>query len=155
MQINEFKARPNTHQLHFEQLVTQGPDGLAELNDKIEKFLATLEGQDVGLNTTTKIDGCLHPDTLIKTTEGDISIGTLINDRSGKIYTGFGLDNGVVKEVTLNAPRVNSGNKEWLTLEFENGSYITCTEDHMFKVKNGTFKHAFELNIGDEIEELN
>ena len=52
-----FKTRMNSHQTHMEDLVLLGKDGLEELNDKIEKFLTTLEGNDVGLNTTTKIDG--------------------------------------------------------------------------------------------------
>lgn len=34
-----------------------GPDGLAELNNKIESFEAQLYGEDRGLNNTTKIDG--------------------------------------------------------------------------------------------------
>lgn len=52
-----FVKRANTHQTHFEDLVLLGPDGIAEVKDKIEKFLATSAGQDVGMNTTTKIDG--------------------------------------------------------------------------------------------------
>lgn len=52
-----FVKRANTHQTHFEDLVLLGPDGIAEIKDKIEKFLATSAGQDVGMNTTTKIDG--------------------------------------------------------------------------------------------------
>jgi len=51
------EVRANTHQQHFEDLVLFGVEGLNELNDKIEKFAQTLEGQDVGLNTTVKIDG--------------------------------------------------------------------------------------------------
>lgn len=55
--IVEFVKRNNTHQTHFEDLVLLGKEGLDELNDKIDKFLQTRLGNDVGLNTTTKIDG--------------------------------------------------------------------------------------------------
>ncbi len=53
----EFVKRANVHQLHFCDLVLLGKGGLEELNDKIEKFLSTRSGKDVGLNTTCKIDG--------------------------------------------------------------------------------------------------
>lgn len=53
----EFVKRANVHQLHFCDLVLLGKGGLEELNDKIEKFLSTKSGKDVGLNTTCKIDG--------------------------------------------------------------------------------------------------
>ena len=53
----EFVKRANVHQTHFEDLILLGKSGLEELNDKIEKFLSTKSGKDVGLNTTCKIDG--------------------------------------------------------------------------------------------------
>ena len=53
----EFVKRANVHQLHFCDLVLLGKGGLEELNDKIEKFLSTRSGKDVGLNTAIKIDG--------------------------------------------------------------------------------------------------
>lgn len=51
------ETRMNNHLTHFESLVMLGPDGLAELNNKIESFEAQLYGEDRGLNNTTKIDG--------------------------------------------------------------------------------------------------
>jgi len=57
MKINEFKSRPNSHQTHWEDLVLLGADGLDELNDKIEKFIARLDNHATGINLTTKIDG--------------------------------------------------------------------------------------------------
>lgn len=53
----EFVKRANVHMAHFEDLILLGKDGLEELNDKIEKFLSTKSGKDVGLNTAIKIDG--------------------------------------------------------------------------------------------------
>lgn len=53
----DFVKRANTHQTHFEDLALLGPDGIAEIDDKIKRFLDTTKGEDVGLNTTTKIDG--------------------------------------------------------------------------------------------------
>lgn len=52
-----YNNRPNTHQLHFEDLVFQGKAGLEELNDKIEGFENQLLGNSKDINTSTKVDG--------------------------------------------------------------------------------------------------
>ena len=65
----EFIKRHNTHQTHIEDLVLLGPDGIDEIKDKVKRFFAKLNGEDLGLNTAVKVDGCLHPDTIIKTNE--------------------------------------------------------------------------------------
>ena len=52
-----FIKRKNTHQTHLEDLVLLGPDGLEELDDKIEGLLDTLSDNSDRLNITTKIDG--------------------------------------------------------------------------------------------------
>lgn len=52
-----FIKRLNKHQLHFEDLVLLGPEGLEELNDKIEGTIETLENNSERINLTTKIDG--------------------------------------------------------------------------------------------------
>ena len=57
MNIKEFKERKNTHQTHLEDLVLLGKDGIEELNDKIDKFIARIGGDKSGSNLTTKIDG--------------------------------------------------------------------------------------------------
>lgn len=149
--------RTNTHQTHFEDLIFMGRDAVDELNNKIEGMLSTLEGDNPGFNYTTKIDGCLAPQTIVKTTIGDIPISQIINDFPVKKYIVYGKTNdgdGNVKEVEAKFPRVNSGEKEWVTLEFENNSTVTCTYDHQFKLKNGGFIKACDLKESDDIEEL-
>jgi len=44
MELDEFKQRQNNHQQHMESLVTLGPEGLEEINDKIDKFLSGING---------------------------------------------------------------------------------------------------------------
>ena len=151
--LNE--TRMNVHQQHLEDLVLFGKEGLSELNDKIEKFLERFSSQEKKLNLTQKIDGCLAPETLIKTTEGDIPFSQLINEfnLSGKVYKGFGRDDktGKIKEVDLQLPRVINGNKEWCTIEFDNNSYVTCTVDHPFK-DGDTYTDAINLNSESKID---
>ena len=140
--------RKNVHQLHFEDLVLLGPDGLEELNDKIEGTIDTLENNSGRMNLTTKIDGCLAPETIVKTTEGDIPMYKLIQDYNifKKIYTGYGKDiKGNICEVELNFPRVANGDKEWCLITFENNSYVLATIDHQFKTDKG-WVDAINLN---------
>ena len=151
--LNE--TRMNVHQQHLEDLVLFGKEGLSELNDKIEKFLERFSSQEKKLKKKKKIDGCLAPETLIKTTEGDIPFSQLINEfnLSGKVYKGFGRDDktGKIKEVDLQLPRVINGNKEWCTIEFDNNSYVTCTVDHPFK-DGDTYTDAINLNSESKID---
>ena len=152
--LNE-ATRKNVHQTHLEDLVLLGKDGFNELNDKINKFIRRFSKEEKELNLTQKIDGCLSPETLIKTTEGDISFSKLISDYNtlGKIYKGYGKDDrtGEIKEVDLQLPRVINGDKEWCTIEFDNNSYITCTIDHPFKDGN-TYTNAINLNSESKID---
>ena len=47
----------NIHQRHYEDLVFLGQRGFDRLKSYLTQFKKTLEGEDVGLNTTVKIDG--------------------------------------------------------------------------------------------------
>ena len=53
--LNE--VRMNVHQVHLEDLVLFGKDGLSELNDKIDRFIRRFNSQNKELNLTQKIDG--------------------------------------------------------------------------------------------------
>lgn len=152
--LTEIVKRPNVHQTHFCDLVLLGTEGLEELNDKIDRFLQTKQNKDVGLNVSTKIDGCLHPDTIIKTTEGDKTFSEIILNRNHTYY-GYGKDSdGNIKEVELKFPRVSSNNnKDWYNFKFENGSNIICTQNHPFSV-NGTYIIAENLKCGDDVDTL-
>lgn len=57
MNIKEFKERKNVHQTHLEDLVLLGEDGINELNDKIDRFIARIGGDKSGSILTTKVDG--------------------------------------------------------------------------------------------------
>lgn len=156
MKINKLvEVRLNNHQQHFEDLILFGKEGIEELNDKVDKFIRRFDNSKKELNLTQKIDGCLAPETLIKTTEGDIPFSQLINEfnLSGKVYKGFGRDDkiGKIKEVDLQLPRVINGDKEWCTIEFDNNSYVTCTVDHPFK-DGDTYTNAINLNSESKID---
>ena len=150
-----FVKRANTHQLHWEDLVLLGPDGLDELDDKIEGTLEKLQDSNSDrMNITTKIDGCLAPETLIATTEGDIAFSKIISDyNKGKVYYGYGVNDltGEIIQVELKIPRVKNGGKDWCTIEFDNGGYLTATIDHPIKVDN-RYVEAGKLDMTTNIE---
>ena len=149
------ETRLNTHMYHMEDLVLLGKEGLDELNYKIDQFKKEIANTSDNLNITQKIDGCLAPETLVKTTEGDVAFSKLINDYNvlGKVYKGYGKDDktGEIKEVDLTLPRVINGNKEWCTIEFDNNSFITCTIDHPFK-DGDHYTEANKLSINSKID---
>ena len=140
---------------HMEDLVLLGKEGLDELNYKIDQFKKEISNEADNLNITQKIDGCLAPETLVKTTEGDVAFSKLINEYNvlGKVYKGYGKDDktGEIKEVDLTLPRVINGNKEWCTIEFDNNSFITCTIDHPFK-DDDHYTEANKLSINSKID---
>jgi hypothetical protein len=149
-----FIKRLNKHQLHFEDLVLLGPEGLEELNDKIEGTIETLENNSERINLTTKIDGCLAPETLVATTEGDTAFSKIISDyNKGKVYYGYGVNDstGEIIPVELKMPRVKNGNKNWCTIEFNNGGYLTATVDHPIKVDDD-YVEAGKLEVTTKIE---
>ena len=49
--------RMNTHQTHLESLVFTGPEGLNEIQDKVEKFINQFSNDQTDLTQTVKIDG--------------------------------------------------------------------------------------------------
>ena len=152
MNIKEFKERKNVHQLHFEDLVLLGEDGINELNDKIDRFIARIGGDKSGSNLTTKIDGCLAPDTIVATTEGDFPFSKIIKDYTeGKSYYGYGFNGNNVEIVKLELPRVVNGNKDWCSIEFDNGGYITATVDHPIWV-DGKYIEAGKLKVHTKID---
>ena len=55
--LKEYKTRFNQHTTHLEDLALLGEDGINELNDKIERFIARIGGDKSGSNLTTKVDG--------------------------------------------------------------------------------------------------
>ena len=143
--------RYNTHMSHLESLVTYGKEALNEIQYKLDNFL----NDDINVNL--KYDGCLAPETLVCTTEGNIPFSKIINDYLclNKIYTGYGIDDTTneIKQIKLDMPRQAIGLKDWVCVEFDNNDYIVATEDHPFRV-NGNYIAAKDL-ITEEIDGYN
>jgi ribonucleoside-diphosphate reductase alpha chain len=99
-----------------------------------------------GNNTSLYVNPCLHGDTLITTTDGNIPIRELV----GKTPTTYDNDGDEQKITKV----FSSGIKEVITLKMENGFSITCTPDHLFKTIENTWRKAENL-FGHTIKNIN
>lgn len=88
---------------------------------------------------------CLHGDTQIKTINGPVPIKDIsINDM---VYT---INNELTKVLaTYKRSKELCKDKEFMQLEFDDGSIVKCTHDHKFLTSDDIWKSANELDIGD------
>ena len=75
-------------------------------------------------------DHCLHPDTLVITSEGKQKIRDMVGTK-GKVLTIGG------KWTEYNNCRLTATDQETVTVIFEDGAKVTCTPDHLFLTADG------------------
>lgn len=144
------------HLQHLEDLV---------MSDK-EKFINTVKGimkiarqheSDGDTMVVEKVDGCLHPDTVIKTKDGDKTIYQIITEfRSGisnEVLT-YNEEEKINEYNLAQNPRINNKGKEWIQINLENGFFIRCTKDHKFYTKNRGWVEGYQLTSEDDILEM-
>lgn len=134
-----------------------GAEGLDLAVDTSEKMLNDLSKEgNVGdeIHKSSKIDGCIHPDTLIKTTDGYIKIKNLIG--SDITYTGFGYNEktGKIESTKLEHPRINNNDKCWVEVTFTNDKSLIVTMDHEFYTTNRGWVEAQNLTETDDVFEI-
>lgn len=97
---------------------------------------------------TVKSHGCFSHDTLITLADGNkIPISEITKDTS---ILSFDLDKNMYVVEKVNDVIVQELDKNWIKLEFDNGSIIECTEDHKFYTKNRGWVEAKNLIDTDE-----
>lgn len=95
---------------------------------------------------------CLDGDTIIKTTNGDEKLSSLV----GKDIQVKSIDNDgneVISEHCTVKPTLKT-NEEY-QIELEDGTIIKCTPTHRFMLKDGTYKEAQYLTEEDELFDEN
>lgn len=131
----------NKHSTHIEELIfTKGKqsidiivDGISEIVDKINDNSGPL---------STKIDGCVHKNTLVVTTKGPKKISELTNDDFVKTYD---LKTGKIIFFNNTLPRITGRNKSWVTVYFNNHGRLKCTSDHPILMLSKRYVSANEL----------
>ena len=95
---------------------------------------------------------CLDGDTIIKTTEGDFPISSLV-DKSIIVPTLS--DDGTIVNSDICTVKPTISTVEQYELELEDGTIIKCTPNHRFLLTNGEYKEAQDLTVDDDIVESN
>lgn len=110
------------------------------------------------VTATVKWDGCLHEDTVVLTSNGDMTIKEIVEreDLWGELeIKGKHLNSPMQYDAfcLLLAGNVSDGTKDWVEVSLEDGSSIRLTHDHEVHTTRGWVK-AGELLDGDDISEL-
>lgn len=97
------------------------------------------------------MNGCFHPDTMVKTNVGDKKISTITpNDQ----VLSYDIENRQFEWISPEwvIPTPHSIEKEKLELEFEDGYVVKCTDDHEFYTINRGWVKAKELTEDDDVK---
>lgn len=110
--------------------------------------------------TTVKPDGCLNPETKIKTDIGIISLKEIFSENgfdADKMDLGFVEStkkihvydmNNQLQEITH---LFNNGWVDTVEVELDDGSILQCTGNHKFLLKSGEWVQAKDLEDGSEL----
>ena len=99
---------------------------------------------------------CITGETLISLADGreDISIRQLAEE--GKDVPVFCLnkESGSIEVQMMRNPRITGYNQKILKITLDDGSFIRCTENHKFYMKDGTEKEAKGLLVNDRLHHM-
>ncbi|OGL88980.1 hypothetical protein A3H75_00435, partial [Candidatus Uhrbacteria bacterium RIFCSPLOWO2_02_FULL_51_9] len=101
--------------------------------------------------------GCFTKDTKIKLTDGrDLSFEELAEEynEGKKNYTFTVNSNGRIAIAEIKHPRMTIPNAELLQVTLDNGAKIRCTPNHLFMLRDGSYKEAQNLQAGESLMPL-
>lgn len=101
--------------------------------------------------------GCFTKDTKIKLTDGrNLNFAQLIQEaESGKKnYTYTVNSKGLINIAEIKAPRLTIKKTQIIKVILDNGEEIKCTPNHLFMLKDGTYREAQHLTSQDSLMPL-
>lgn len=148
--LNE--ALINKHSTHIEELIfTQGKQGVDHAIEGLQYIVSTIGTQPP---ISTKIDGCVHQDTLVCTIKGPKRIADLTNDDYVMCYD---IKNNTYHYCNNTKPRITGSNKQWVKVQLNNHGTVICTKDHQWLtgkkrwVEAQHLKHRSVFRVGKDV----
>ena len=130
----------NKHSTHIEELIfTKGKVGMDQAIEGLQYIVDTI-GKTPPVST--KIDGCVHQDTLVATTRGPKPIKALTNEDFVMCYD---IDNNKYHYCNNTKPRITGRVKQWVKVSLNNNGSVICTADHPWLVGNKRWVSACKL----------
>ena len=115
--------------------------------DAKDRWLYLVEGDSAG--------GCFLGDTCVRLINGiDKTFEQLVDDAAkGIVNYGYAYSDKAqrIRVVALQAPRVTKHASILVEVTLDNGCKIRCTPDHLWKLRDGTYKAAQDLADGDRL----
>lgn len=98
--------------------------------------------------------GCFTKDTKVKLADGrDLSFTELIKEfEEGKRNFTFTVNSlNLISIAEIKNPRPTKKNAEIIKIVLDNGEEIKCTPNHLFMLKDGSYKEARDLSVKDRL----
>jgi len=100
-----------------------------------------------------QVNPCLTGDTLVAVADGRNAIPIKQLAEEGKDVPVYARDdNGKPIIKMMRNPRITGYNQDIYEVLLDDGSKIHCTGNHKFKMKNGLYQQAIDLQPGDSLE---
>ena len=146
------EALINKHSTHIEELIfTQSKQGVDHAIQGLQYIVDTIGTQPP---ISTKIDGCVHQDTLVCTIKGPKRIADLTNDDYVMCYD---IKNNTYHYCNNTKPRITGSNKQWVKVQLNNHGTVICTKDHQWLtgkkrwVEAQHLKHRSVFRVGKDV----
>lgn len=95
---------------------------------------------------------CLHGDTIIKCLDGyNKTIEELYNIGNEFWTYSFDTNTGMIVPSVASAPFITDFVDTLISIQFNSGTPLLCTRNHRVLMRDGTYKKACNINIGDSV----